>query len=334
MRGAPTNTVGTPRVVSFRAIDIGAHMSRVAMLVPLAVFIVASATTFATAQESHLRVLREKTLRQVLEISSGTRGVLGVAVIDLATGDRFGTLDTLVFPQGSAIKVPILMEVFKQAAEGKFSLSDRITIEHAKTVDGGILQNFSDKGSSLSIHDLCVLMIGLSDNSATNYLIEKVGMQNVNTTMKSLGLKKTKLQRIMMDMAASARGDENVSTPTEATTLLTVLARGEFIDKKTSEEILSILMTPRSPNDGFIKGSIPDETPVAFKQGEVPGVLVEWAFVNLKGRPYVVAIMENYGLETDASDAMKKISKILYDYFWRLSRSSPAGVYKDPSLWK
>ncbi len=197
-------------------------MSRLAAFVPLVLVLIASAVNLAGAQEANLRVLREKTGRQLLDISAATKGVLGFSVIDLTTGERFGTLDTMVFPQGSAIKVPVLMEVFKQSAGGKFSLSDRITIEHAKTVDGGILQDFADRGSSLSIYDLCVLMIVLSDNSAANYLIDRVGMENVNSTMRSLGLKNTMLRRIMMDLAASGRGDENISTPAEAANVMQI----------------------------------------------------------------------------------------------------------------
>ena len=286
------------------------------------------------AQPDHLRILHRSTMEKIADAAKRCPGVLGLSAIDLKGDEGFSINDTLAFPTASAIKVTLLMEVYKQAHEGKIRLSDRVTVEHASTVEGGVLHEFGDRESQISIHDLCVLMIVLSDNSATNTLIDKVGMANVNAMLSALGFTHTRLQRKMMDIRASGRGEENLSTPAEAARIMRLLGRGEFIDKETSEAILSMLKLPRD-DPGNIAAPLPGDLPVAFKKGDIlPAVLTEWALVELKGHPYAIAIMSNYGTETDSSPVFREISKAVYDYYWRVARSGPYGTYTDPSLWK
>jgi beta-lactamase class A len=162
-------------------------------------------------------------------------------------------------------------------------------------------------------------------------LIDLVGMQNINNTLASLGLKQTRVQRRMIDAAASGRGDENISTPAEAARIMQMLYRGEFLDRAACDDMLAIL---KKPKRGGINAGLPQEIEVAFKPGGIAGVSTEWAIVYLKERPYIVVIMENYGLGDEASAAMRDISRALYDYFWRLGRSTRHGAYVNPSLIK
>ena len=284
------------------------------------------------AQQENLKLVREKTDARLREIVSSTHGAMGVAVVDLKSGERFQVNENLVFPQGSAIKIPIMMEIYKQAGEGRFKLTDQIAVDRAHMVGGsGVLQELGDSTSSLSIRDLCVLMIVLSDNTATNILIDKLGMENINRTIKSLGLKETRLQRRMIDSAASGRGDENLSTPAEAARIMEILYKGEFINRAACDEMLSILLKPKQ---GSINAALPPDVPVAFKPGDLSGVNTEWAIVYLKERPYIVIVMENYATGDEATTAMKEISRTLYDYFWRLGNATRYGTYVKPELIK
>lgn len=158
----------------------------------------------ALAQSDNWKLVRAKTEARLRELAAGTSGALGVSALDLTSGERFAINENLVFPQASAIKVPVLMEVYKQAHEGKFSLTDlrRLDKEH-KAGGSGVLQELGDGTSQLSIRDLGVLMILVSDNTATNMLIDLVGKENINRTMASLGLQHTRVQRRMIDAAAS-----------------------------------------------------------------------------------------------------------------------------------
>jgi beta-lactamase class A len=102
-----------------------------------------------------------------------------------------------------------------------------------KVGGSGVLQELGDHTSQLSIRDLGILMIVLSDNTATNMLIDLVGMENVNKTLSSLGFTQTHLQPKMINTAASGRGEENLSTPAEATRLMEILYRGWGIQRDT-----------------------------------------------------------------------------------------------------
>lgn len=288
--------------------------------------------TLLSAQQENWDVVHEKTEARLWEIAGSVSGVMGIAALDLTSGERFAINENMLFPQGSAIKIPILMEVYKQANQGKFKLSDLRWIEKAHQVGGsGILQQLGDHTSQLSIRDLGVLMIVLSDNTATNMLIDLVGMENVNRTMSSLGLTQTRLQRRMINPAASGRGDENLSTPAEAIRIMEILHRGEFLNRQVCDEILEILKKPKS---GGINAGLPSGVSVAFKPGGIPGVSTEWAIVYLKERPYAVAVMENYEMNGEAKSAMKEISRALYDYYWRLGNATRYGTYVEPVLIK
>jgi beta-lactamase class A len=284
------------------------------------------------AQTENMKIVREKTEARLREIVASARGAMGLVAVDLVSGERLAINENLTFPQGSAIKIPILMEVYKQAHEGRFRLTDRRRIEKAQMVGGsGILKEFGDGTSELSIYDLCVLMIVVSDNTATNLLLDLVGMENINRTMASLGLAQTRVRRKMIDPAASARGEENLSTPAEAARLMEILYRGEFIAREVCEQILAILKKPKRT---AVRAGVPEDVPIASKPGSIPGVSTEWAIVYLAERPYVLVIMENYGMGEDASTAFRDISRTVYDYFWRLGRATRYGTYVDPALVK
>ena len=272
-----------------------------------------------------MKIIHDKTEARLKEIANRARGALGFAALDLTSGERFALNEDVSYPQASAIKIAILMEVYKQAHEGKFKLTDLRRIEKKdKTGGSGVIIELGDGTVQLSLHDLCVLMILLSDNTATNLLLDLVGMENINRTLESLGLKQTRMRRRMMDTAASWRGDENLSTPAEAARIMEILFKGEFVSRQLCDEILAIL---KKAKPGGIKSGVPADVQVAFKPGSISGVTTEWAIVYLKDRPYVVVVMDNFGMEDDAASAMKEISKTLYDYFSRLARATPNGSY-------
>ena len=235
------------------------------------------------AQDGNLKVIHEKTHAQLEQITTRTRGAMGLVALDLTSGERFAINENLVFPQASAIKVAILMEVYKQAQAGKFKLNDprRVDKKH-KTGGSGVLTELGDGTVQLSIYDLCVLMILVSDNTATNMLIDLVGMENINRTLEGLGLKHTRVRRRMLDTTASWRGDENISTPDEAARIMELLFKGEFLNRAACDEILAIL---KKPKNGGIKSGLPADVVIAFKPGGIAGVKTEWCIVQLKDRP-------------------------------------------------
>lgn len=275
------------------------------------------------AQDDNRALLRRKLTAEIERIVSGHDGVMGVAIKDLTSGEEILINDSLIFPTGSSIKIPVLIELHRQAAEGRFKLTDQRWIEKKDIVAGsGVLQNFSDHTSSLSLRDLSVLMIVLSDNTATNMLIDQVGMANVNRTLDGLGLAQIRLQRKMIDTAASARGDENLATPRAAMQLMEKLYRGEVISRPLSDAVLATLKLRKSSP---IPKLLPANVEIANKPGGIEGVACDWGLIFVPTRPYAIAVMTNYN-GGDADEAIAKISKLAYDYFARLSRSTKYGA--------
>ncbi|MGV3686417.1 MAG: serine hydrolase [Daejeonella sp.] len=275
-------------------------------------------------------ILKQKAEKQLQDIVNSSPFLSGVMAVDLTTGDSFAINQDIVFAQASAIKIPILMEVYKQAREGKFALSDTRPLTASNTVGGSGILNVMMDPVSLSIRNYCTLMIGLSDNSATNTLIELVGLNNINATMESLGLKNTRVQRKMIDQPASLRNEENISTPAEAVKIMKLLYDGKFIDKASSDEILLILQKNPIDNSKLARG-LPQNTgtKIAFKPGGMGGVSTEWGIIYMAKRPYAVAVMENYKAGPAPQDLIANISKTLYDYYSRMARATRYGVILD-----
>lgn len=266
------------------------------------------------AQSSARDILKQKTEKDLQTIITSSSALTGFMAIDLTSGESIGINEEITFTQASAIKIPILMEVYKQAHEKKFALTDLRPLLPSNTVAGSGILNVMVDPVNLSIRNLCVLMIGLSDNSATNTLIELVGMKNVTNTMNSLGFSNTRLQRRMIDQSASLRNEENISTPAEAVGIMKLLFDGKFIDKSTSDQILSILQKNPIENSKLAV-SLPENVKLAFKPGGMGGVSTEWAIVYLSNRPYALAIMENYKTPITPLDIISSLSRRIYDYF-------------------
>lgn len=277
------------------------------------------------AQDKNRDILRRKLIAEIEQIAAGFDGVLGLAIKDLTTGEEIFINEQLVFPTGSSIKIPVLIELHKQAAEGKYKLTDQRWLERTDKVGGsGVIVNFGDHTSQLSLNDLAVLMIALSDNTATNMLIDQTGMANVNRTLDELGLKGIRLRRKMIDQAASARGDENIATPHEAMQLMEKLYRGEVINRSLSDDVLKFLRLRKSSP---IPRLIPVNVPIANKPGGIDGVACDWAIVYVPNRPFAISVMTNYnGENANADEAIAKVARLAYDYFARLSRSTDYGA--------
>lgn len=279
-----------------------------------------------SAQATHESILEGQLRARLRTIADTTHGVLGVSLVDLKTGRAVGLSDSLVFPQGSAIKIPILVELYKQVSAGRLSADERVPIRKSDQVAGsGIAQWFGDGHSTVSLHDLAVLMIVLSDNTATNMLIDRVGgFAAVNSTMDSLGVGAIRLQRKMIQPLASARGEENIATPAAAAALMRRIAQCEL--PMSREHCAAVRRILELPKGGAIPSSVPAGVRVAWKPGGIEGVQTAWGIVDLPGRPYIVVAMMNYADGDAASAALREVSDAAYQYYRRLARASAYGV--------
>jgi len=277
------------------------------------------------AQDAHRAILAEKFQAAIERIATDLPGVMGVSVIDIESGETFGVNDSLVFPQGSAIKVSILVAMYVRQAQGDMDLDQPVAIRTDDRVGGsGYLRHFGDGTSNLSLHDLAVLMITVSDNMATNILIDRVGMSTVNSIMTDLGFPQTKLQRKMIRQEQSARGNENLSTPAEAARLMAKILICDLpIDDDACAGMKAILAIPHG---GPIGDGTPDEATVLHKGGSIRGVRTGWGAVDLPGRPYAIAVMGNYGETDEISAEIEKIAALSHWNFTRLAGATPYGT--------
>jgi beta-lactamase class A len=274
--------------------------------------------------------LKAKFDHRLQEIASRVDGVMGYAVLDLTSGDRFGHLDREVFPTASTIKLAIVYELFKQVDEGKIRLEQTIVLDRKQAVGGsGVLVAMGTP--SLSVRDYATLMVMLSDNTATNVLIDLVGMDNVTRRMAGLGLNATKLRRRMIDLDAARRGDENVSTPSEIVRLLEAFygpakagpyqpqagpRRPEELSATSRDEAIALLKKPKTSR---LRKGLASGVETADKPGELEGVRVDAGIVFEKNRPYILCVMTTYLKdEAEGEREIEEASRAAYDYFSRL----------------
>jgi beta-lactamase class A len=280
--------------------------------------------------DKKLKSLWTKLESAIDDIDRNLDGVLGVAIEDLNTGQRFLLHGDSIFPQASSIKIAVLAELYHQAqlsaqgTSGKAKLTDLYTVRAADLVqDSDIMGGLTPGVTQITNRDLATMMVAVSDNSATNVLIDRLGMENVNALLDSLGLHNTRLRRKMMDVKAAAEGRENISTPQEMLTLLEKSYQGKVLDKEMTADFFKMLSTHK---DSFIPRDLPDGLQIANKPGELEAVRNDSGIVFLQNRSYIICVMTTYlTRERDGEEAIAKISATTYRYFDRLARSSPYG---------
>jgi beta-lactamase class A len=287
------------------------------------VFLLAAAV-FAQSAPQKQEVLWQKLEDQVHEIDHHLDGVMGVAILDLTSGHTFLLHGDEVFPQASSIKIAVLAELYRQAQSGKLQLTDLYTVNAADLVQDSDIMNGLTPGVTRVTHrDLATMMVAVSDNAATNVLIDHVGMDNVNALLDSLGLHQTRLRRKMMDLKAASEGRENIATPREMMTLLELIYRGKVLNKALADDFFKVLSTHK---DSWIPRYLPDDLKIANKPGALEGVRNDSGIIFAQNRPFVLCVMTTYlRRERDGEDAIAKVAEAAWQMFDRMGRASDLG---------
>jgi beta-lactamase class A len=308
MRAIPSTTRISKRV--YELLTLNSKFLIAPLLLAASPVSVMPAAQGATAGE-----LKAKFEHRLSDIAAKVDGVVGYEIVDLTSGDRFAHLERDTFPTASTIKLTLVYELFKQAEEGRIRLDETLALDRSKAVGGtGVLVEMGTP--VLSIRDYAVLMVTLSDNSATNVLIDRLGMDNVARRMQALGLNGTKLRRHMMDTAAARRGDENVSTPEEMVRLLQAMQGGRGDEGHAMPDAIALL---KKPKESRLRRGLPADVATADKPGELDGVRVDAGVVYAKNRPYVFCVMTTFLQDEAAGErAIEEMSRAAYEYFSRL----------------
>jgi beta-lactamase class A len=270
------------------------------------------------------KVLWQKLEADIHDVDQHLDGVMGVAIEDLTSGDHFFLHEDEIFAQASSIKIAVLADLYLQAQQGKLKLTDLYTVQSSDLVpDSDIMGGLTPGVTRLTLGDLATMMVAVSDNSATNVLIDRVGMGNVNAMLDSLGLTHTRLRRKMMDLQAAKEGRENISTPREMMTLLSAIYDGKLLNKHSTADFFKMLSTNK---ESFIPRDLPADLKVANKPGELEAVRNDSGVVFVEGRPYLICVMTAFlRNERDGEEAISKVSLDAWRMFDRLSRATEYG---------
>lgn len=278
------------------------------------------------------------------------KGVLGVSVKHLGTGESANLNGDRLFPTASVFKVPVLVEFYRQAERGALSPDQQVVLTERDKVPGsGVLKELSE-GLSVSLRDLLNLMMMVSDNTATDLVAGRVGFDNVNATLDELGLHRTRVVRycreILFDLVgvndlpleemtirlfgevSEAREyggswslgveDNDVTTPNEMSRLLEMIVDGEAAGRESCDEILAIMGKCQTGQYRIPKYLPAKKLLLQRKTGSLPGIRNDVAVVTVKetGERYVISCF-TMGAEDvyEAEETIAQVSRAVYEYF-------------------
>lgn len=250
----------------------------------------------------------------VQAILGSVPATFGIAACHLSGDEAVFINEHEVFPSASVIKVPMLVEIMFQRDEGRLSLDEMFTLlDELKVSGSGVLKELHD-GLRVTLRDLAVLMTITSDNTATNLVMDRIGIDNVNQRMRSLGLKTIILARRMYDWEAQRHGRENLISAHEMMLLLRWIAEGRISSKSTSDEILDIMA--RQQYRDKIPLLLPEGTRVANKTGSITRVTNDVGVVYTPDGPYVVcALAKDVDNVLQTERAIAEVSLAIYKHY-------------------
>lgn len=237
---------------------------------------------------------------------------------NLVTGERFSYHEDEAMMAASVIKLFVMTEAFRRFEEGTLSQDHIVVMKRKDCVPSCGALTYLHDGIEVTALDLVTLMIIFSDNTATNVLIDLLGMERINETIKGLGFKKTLLQRKMYDTEKAARGIQNYITAAETGRLLRMMYEGKLVSQRASRQMLGILKNQQLCSKiPFYLQALPEEPEIAHKTGEDTGITHDVGIIY--GRePFIVCFCGN---ETDTPALERAMAEIS---LWLYRRMNPA----------
>ena len=234
---------------------------------------------------------------KLAEITHAYSGVYGVYVYESKSDFRWGLNKTRKFQAASLIKLPVMLTLYTHAENGDFDLDTIYSLKEEDKLGGAGSLRTKPAGTKYSYRELARYMGKESDNTAFNIIKKQLGPSAINKFIEGVGMKNTSLE-------------ENVTTPQDIGILLHKLYRGELVSPKSRDEILSFL-TNTNFEDWLVNG-VPEGVPVAHKFGRETHVINDAGIV-FAPSPYVVVLMSDGIIESEADEALVKLSRFIYE---------------------
>jgi beta-lactamase class A len=303
---------------AFGCAALGAGLSACAHAQPTR----ASAAAVAAPVRADTATLR----RRLDSLADAHRGVLGYAVHNIDTGERLARRGDETFPTASLIKVPVLVTVYDLVAQGRLALDDPLTVLRIDQVPGsGILQHLHP-GLSITVRDAAWLMTTISDNTATNLLLDRIIIRRVWEKMEALGLAHTKVHSKSFLRASSVAMDSSVkyglgvSTPNEMTRLFALLAAGRAVSAAADSAMLDIL---EHNEDGQMLQRLAGGVRAAHKTGATDQVRTECSLFHLQTRVVACVMTKDNAdtrwiLDNEAQVTMARIGQSVVEAWPRI----------------
>ncbi len=262
----------------------------------------------------------------VATLAKRHKGKVAVALKNLKTGEEFYLNADEVMPTASLIKLPVMVETYWQANEGKVKLDTMLTLKKADKVQGsGILTPHFSDGASFSLRDAVRLMIVYSDNTATNMVLDQIGLPSTNARMEKLGLKDTKINAKVfradtrLDQERGKKYGLGSTTAREMVQLLEMIEGGKVVSPEASKDMLDHLK--RCDDKEKMTRFLPAGTVVAHKTGSVNASKTDAGIIYTKSGPVVVCVLtdgnedQRWVADNAAQVLIGKIARVVYDHF-------------------
>lgn len=296
---------------------------------PKILFLLCSVFTICACSN---RMTLKKLQDQVSSKLAEQPGDFAVAFKDLTTGETLLINEQTYFHAASTMKTPVMIEVYKQAAAGTFSLNDSFVLrnEFKSIVDSSTFslnanddsekELYNHLGEKRSLYNLVYDMIIMSSNLATNMVIELVNARNVTQSMRQLGANHIQVLRGVEDSKAYEKGLNNVTTANDLLVIYEKMASNEIVDSASSQAMIKILLNQQFKE--IIPARLPANVKVAHKTGNISHVQHDSGIVFLPdGKKYVLVLLsKNLQKEDQAIKAMAEVSEMIYKYVTRTDK--------------
>lgn len=272
------------------------------------------------------RVLGTETLAErLMPLAEAHEGKVAIAVKHFKSGESFSHQADLPMPTASLIKLPVMIEAYRQAAEGKVELTERLTLREEDKVPGsGILTTHFSAGLQLPLRDAVRLMMAYSDNTATNLVVTKVGLASVNATMEPLELPHTKIHSLVFRRETSILPERSKEFGLGSTSardmvrLLELLWNGKLGDEAATKAMLAHL---KACEDKRLSRHLPSKIAVYQKTGSVNAVRTVAGILDLTSGPVAICVLtsENKDQRWSADNAGEvlcaKVGQFVFEHF-------------------